>query len=55
MSNNFDGNADTQVCCDCGGTENLEYGPDPFAEEIGGNETPVWECSACRHESAMDI
>lgn len=44
-----------QVCCSCGGTTDLKYGPDPYAEEIGGNDTPVWECVSCRHERAMDI
>lgn len=33
----------------------MEYGPDPFAEEIRGDSTPVWECSYHRFESAMDI
>lgn len=33
----------------------VEFGPDPYAEEIGGDETEVWECIPCRHESAWDI
>lgn len=44
-----------QVCCSCGGTADLAYGPDPYAEEIEGNDTPVWECASCRHDSAMEI
>jgi uncharacterized protein with PIN domain len=33
----------------------IEFSPDPYAEEISGNKTPVWECESCRHESAMGI
>ena len=44
-----------KVCVSCGGTENLEWGPDPYAEEIRGDDTPVWECVHCREESARDI
>ncbi len=33
----------------------IEYAPDPYAEEINDDMTPVWECLKCRHESAMDI
>ncbi len=33
----------------------IEFAPDPYAEDIGGDKTPVWECRNCRHESAMDI
>lgn len=47
--------AGSPVCCSCGCTEDLEYGHDPFAEEIGHDDTPVWECVACRYQSAMDI
>jgi hypothetical protein len=47
--------SDKPTCITCGTTENLEYGPDPFAEEIHGDDTPVWECEACRYESARDI
>ncbi len=42
-------------CCECGTTEDLEYGPDPMAEEIDGDDTPVWECKECRYQSGMDI
>ena len=43
------------VCCSCGCIDDLSFGPDPYAEEIGGNATPVWECGSCRYQSAMDI
>jgi len=38
---------------DCEGEVTFE--PDPFAEEINGDDTPVWMCEHHRHESAMDI
>lgn len=44
-----------QVCCDCGGTTDLSYAPDPYNEDINGNDEPVWECDSCRYNSAMDI
>ena len=47
--------AEEPKCCGCGTTEDLELGPDPFMEEIHHDDTPVWECESCRHESAMDI
>ena len=43
------------VCCFCGSTENVTFEPDPFAEEIEHDSTPVWECAKCREESARDI
>ncbi len=42
-------------CAICGAYENLIFGADPFAEEINGDPTPIWECKNCRRESAMDI
>lgn len=44
-----------QVCDACGTADDLEFGPDPYAEEIGHDSTPVWECVGCRDQSAMDI
>ena len=46
-------------CVACGvwleeGTHMI-YEEDPYAHEIHGDTTKVWECSSCRHESAMDI
>ena len=42
-------------CCICGTTENLEYGPDPYAQDVNEDDTPVWECGNCRYESVQDI
>jgi hypothetical protein len=33
----------------------LYFGPDPFAEEIRGDDTPGWQCGDCYQESALDI
>lgn len=47
---------DEKKCCSCGKTgDDVTYGPDPYAEEIAGDPTPVWECEECRYQSAMDI
>lgn len=35
--------------------DDIEYGPDPYDEDVGGDDTPVWECDDCRTQSAMDI
>ena len=46
---------DTSECCiNCGNPE-ATCGPDPFMDEIHGDDTPVWLCERCRYESAMDI
>lgn len=45
-------------CCICGKKvegEDAAPSPDPFDEEINGDDTPVVECSDCRYQSAMDI
>ena len=47
---------DGHPCRDC-----RKYGDDvtydacPFASEIHDDYTPVWLCTDCRHERAMDI
>jgi len=33
----------------------LLYGPDPYAEEIEGDETPVWLCQRHADDQAMEI
>ena len=48
--------SDNHPCCACGTVgDDVTFGPDPYAEEIGNDDTPVWECENCRHESAQDI
>jgi len=47
--------AEPPKCCSCGCTDNLEWGPDPYAYDINNDDTPVWECDHCREQSAMDI
>lgn len=42
-------------CCKCRGTTNLRYGADPYAKELLGDDTPVWECVSCRNERARNI
>lgn len=32
-----------------------EWGPNPYAEELYGDMTPVWMCAGARYGSAMDI
>lgn len=38
---------------DCKGEVTFE--PDPFRSEIHDDDTLVWMCESCRHESLMDI
>jgi hypothetical protein len=35
--------------------KDLHFGPDPFASEIYGDNTPTILCKKCYHESCMDI
>ena len=48
-----------ESCCVCGATTIPEspvtYAPNPYDEEIHGDDTPVWMCDICRDESALDI
>jgi hypothetical protein len=39
----------------CDSKSEVTFAPDPFDEEINGNDTPVWECQDCREQSADDI
>ena len=41
-------------CCKCGTTNDVTFGPDPYDDEVNGNDAPVWECDSCRQESADD-
>ena len=43
-------------CCGSGKVgDDVIYGPDPYAEDVVGDDTPVWECEKCRYDSAQDI
>ena len=43
-------------CCLCGATdESVSWGPDPYASEIDGDETPMWLCTSCAECRANDI
>lgn len=41
-------------CRSCGG-QSARLAPCPYAQEINGDDRPVWLCADCRHERAMDI
>jgi hypothetical protein len=44
------------VCCiSCGSTSNLEYGPNPYNQDVKGDNTNVWLCNDCCYESSSDI
>jgi len=42
-------------CEVCGTTEDVSFAPNPYQSDINGDDTEVWMCGNCRHESAMDI
>lgn len=46
-------------CCSCDCEDSpdcpVTFGPDPYAQDVSCDDTPVWECENCRFESAMDI
>jgi len=44
-----------QPCEDCGSTENVEYGPDPYASEIHDDETPHYLCAVCLDALAAEV
>jgi hypothetical protein len=46
---------EVRICESCGMEKECWFGPDPFAEEIHGDSTPVWQCGDCSYESMMDI
>ncbi len=43
--------------CGCGNTKEnpVIKESDPYQSEINDDETEVWECEGCRHDSAMEI
>jgi hypothetical protein len=38
---------------DCEGQ--LLYGPDPYEQDVNGDETPVWLCQRHADDQAMEI
>lgn len=42
-------------CEQCGTTDDVSFDANPYAEEIHGNNTPVWLCRSCRRELALDV
>lgn len=43
-------------CCkDCGAIEGVTLAPEPFEEDLRGDETPVWMCEPCRERSAREL
>jgi hypothetical protein len=46
---------EVHACCDCGTSNNLEFGPKPYASDVHNDHTPVWQCGACREKSAQEI
>ena len=45
----------TPQCECCGSTINVTFSPDPYEQEINGDDTDVWECEACLRRNAEDI
>lgn len=41
--------------CACGSTIDVTWGPDPFEDEIRGNDTPDWICRQCWESSWLEI
>ena len=54
-SNPVQGMTATRECESCHQVKLCTYDTDPFAHEIRGDETLVWQCKECAHESAMDV
>ena len=42
-------------CKSCGTTKDVIFGRDLYMSELYGDDTEVWMCGNCRHESEMDI
>jgi len=52
-------NEELRACDICGKIgivgEEVEFGPDPFLEEIYGNTEPLWMCEDCIRNSLDEI
>lgn len=42
-------------CSYCGTSEDLDYDPDPFEQEVNGINKRVWLCRSCRESAKNDI
>ena len=42
-------------CAYCKSTENVTFTSDPFQSEINGDDTEMFICAECYHDSLMDI
>lgn len=40
------------ACCTCNATTDVTFAPDPYAQDMQGDETPVWMCESCRSQRA---
>lgn len=51
--------ADQRLCEGYCGTlhseSEMSYGPDPYADEILGDNTPIWLCRECWNQSENDV
>jgi hypothetical protein len=47
--------SEVHKCQDCDTFEDLEFGPEPFAQDVHGINDPVWMCGACREKSSEEI
>lgn len=45
----------TLKCHECGDVVKCQYIPDPYMEDIEGDDTKMWICEVCACTSAMDI
>jgi hypothetical protein len=44
------------ICSNCGeSNDTVEFGPDPYAQKIEGDDTHIWLCKDCLYESSMAI
>jgi hypothetical protein len=43
------------ICVKCGARKNLVFGPNPYDNEVKGNEESVWLCRRCRDELEQKI
>ena len=43
------------ACENCESLFEVTFAPDPYSQEINGDNTDHWLCSTCRQSSADDI